>query len=257
MSEIRPEQIVLATDVYLGGWARSYQTAKKTTDPNATFYFTDDEDISPLVAHQTRVGQGKNTPGKRFKLFLVEADDDEQEPEAAAAPRRYGQQARELKLSSFFRAPEVWKVLGTDAEFRAWVTRQPSILSGGFNEYDDAGDGRCVACHVRRAGESGTGYKAEYACVPMTDAEHRDQHAYSEHECLFRHRKNDPAPDRQEAKEWFDQKRIETVQAWAWETLKKQLGFESMAAVPPDTIFQWAESEGVERYLPECYREVL
>src|ERR1700722_7008044 len=68
---------------------------------------------------------------------------------------------------------------GSDKQFREWIQRQPSCVSGRFNEYVN-GEGRCVAAHVRRAGESGTGYKGEYSCVPMTQAEHLQQHQKGE-----------------------------------------------------------------------------
>ncbi len=74
----------------------------------------------------------------------------------------------------------------TDKKFREWVQRQPSCLSGRFSEYVN-GEGRCIAAHVRRAATSGTGYKAPFSCVPMTDDEHRFQHQHGELACLLRY----------------------------------------------------------------------
>lgn len=262
MTEIRPDSVVLATECYLGDWSLRHQTAKSVTDPKATFFFADDEDIAPLVAHQVRAGQGKKTPGKRFRLFLVEADDDDAAVVEALEKGRYGQYARALKQSGFLRCPEVWRVMGSDAEFRAWTTRQPSIVSGEFNEIDDAGDRRNVACHVRRAGEAGTAYKPAYACVPMTDAEHQEQHQHGEaavYARYLRHKRGCPglpAPELvDEAAAWFDQQRIRIVERWAWDCLKRALGFESMADVPPDALVTWAQAEQVERLLPRMIRE--
>jgi hypothetical protein len=89
---------------------------------------------------------------------------------------------------------------GTDKEFREWVQRQPSCISGRFSEFLENGEGRCVAAHVRRAGESGTGFKGEFAVVPMTQAEHLIQHQKGE--SIFG------------GKEFFDEQRIRYLRMW-------------------------------------------
>lgn len=71
----------------------------------------------------------------------------------------------------------------TDKAFREWISRQPSCLSGGFSEFVN-GEGRNPACHVRRSSTSGTGFKAPYACVPLTSVEHALQHQRGEAACL-------------------------------------------------------------------------
>lgn len=88
---------------------------------------------------------------------------------------------------------------GSDKQYREWVRRQPSCLSGQFSEWVN-GQGRCVAAHVRRAGESGTGHKGDYACVPLTDAEHRLQHQHGETALM--------------PKEWWDSMRIKYLTMW-------------------------------------------
>jgi hypothetical protein len=69
---------------------------------------------------------------------------------------------------------------GSDADYRRWVQRQPSALSGHFSEYLESGEGRCIAAHVRRAATSGTGYKGPYSCIPLTHSEHLVQHEKGE-----------------------------------------------------------------------------
>jgi hypothetical protein len=265
---IAPEQIVLAAEAYLGHWAFTHQSARRTTDASALFYFTADADIEPLVAHQTRIGTGAKTPGKRFRLYLVDSEDSGQNTEdrnlsfdLRPPSSEYGQYARQLKLSAFFRTSAVWRVLGSDAAFREWVSRQPSIVSGDFGEHTEAGERRNIAAHVRRAGESGTGTKAEYACVPMTAAEHAIQHQSGEAavyaRAMVKAGKTAPTNDPEiesAAAAWFDAQRIKTVSRWAWERCKATLGFESMADVPPEVLCAWAVNAGVARYLPECYR---
>lgn len=69
----------------------------------------------------------------------------------------------------------------TDEAFREYIQRQRSCLSEKYSEWlGDIGERRNLACHVRRAGESGTGYKAPYACVPMMRIEHDYQHQHGE-----------------------------------------------------------------------------
>jgi hypothetical protein len=68
---------------------------------------------------------------------------------------------------------------GNDKAYREWIQRQPSCVSGQFSEYVN-GEGRCIAAHIRRAGKSGIAFKAEFSCVPLTDAEHRLTHQHGE-----------------------------------------------------------------------------
>jgi hypothetical protein len=88
---------------------------------------------------------------------------------------------------------------GTDEQFREWVQRQPSCVSGHFSEYVN-GEGRCIAAHVRRAGESGTAFKGEYAAVPLTHDEH-----------LLQHQKGESAHG---GKEFFDRMRLRYLMLW-------------------------------------------
>lgn len=159
----------------------------------------------------------------------------------------FGDEAALLHRSGFFYVQEVLKALGTDDDFREWVQRQPSCLTGKFSEYVD-GEGRCVAAHVRRSGESGTAFKAEYACVPLTDEEHQWQHQHGESDCLRRYRH--PQGDHEEGKEWFDKQRNKYVQQWGHQRLCQILGLESLKMASCSSLIAWAETQGVEKYLP-------
>ena len=88
----------------------------------------------------------------------------------------------------------------TDRDFREWVQKQPSCISGGFSEWVD-GEGRNPACHVRTAATAGTAFKGDFACVPMTHQEHWDQHTHGPAGCLRLHRGGDWT--RETAAEWF------------------------------------------------------
>lgn len=162
-------------------------------------------------------------------------------PDRPAAPTvHYGAEAKLLRLSGFCRAPAVWRAAGTDDAFRAWIQRKPSWHSGKFSEYVE-GEGRCIAAHVRRVADgAGTGHKPDYACVPLTDAEHKTQHAHGETAL---------APQA----EW-DKARIQYVEDWCWDAIKTALGKASMADVPPAELLAWAQKRDVANYLPECYR---
>ncbi len=65
---------------------------------------------------------------------------------------------------------------GTDKEFLAWVSHQPSVIDGNFNQYNP---NRNIACHVREISiGSGMGIKPPFSAVPMTNEQHRMQTLY-------------------------------------------------------------------------------
>ena len=152
----------------------------------------------------------------------------------------YGQYAKSLKQSSFFRMPEVWREIGTDDQYLEWLRAQPSALNGDFDYDSDTGEGRCVPAHVRRSGEAGTAYKPPYSAIPLTNAQHQLQHQKGESEI--------GGPD------WWGRMRIKYVSDWCWETLKQDLGFNSWADVPPEVLRDWAKEHDLVQYLPGIYR---
>jgi hypothetical protein len=92
----------------------------------------------------------------------------------------------------------------TDKAFREWIRRQPSCISGRFSEWVN-GEGRCVAAHVRRAKNSGTGFKASFCCVPLTQEEHLLQHQKGEAACLARFHPSIGELPARTAAMWFDE----------------------------------------------------
>lgn len=156
---------------------------------------------------------------------------------AEADLHQFGQQAKALKLSGFFRAPEVWRAVGTDEEFLAWVSKQSCCAStNGFC------NGDVVAAHVRRIADgAGTGIKPEYAAIPLCHLHHSRQHEQGESALG--------------GKEWMDHQRLIHVERWAWDTLKEKLGYASMGDISPAIISQWAADHQVYHYLPMVYRE--
>lgn len=170
--------------------------------------------------------------------------------------RPFAEQARELKLSDFFRRPEVWKKIGTDEQFAQWIQLQKCVVCCGGDWVEELGELRCEAAHVRRAGESGTGYKADYARVPMCHNHHiNDQHHYGETEALCTHIELGGKTLLTDGKEWFNALRIKWVTQWCWITLKAKLGYESWASVPPEKLKAWAQVNGIDiKWLPQAYR---
>ena len=152
-----------------------------------------------------------------------------------------GKLASNLYRHGFFYNPKVLAAIGTDKDYREWIQKQPSAISGEFSEYVN-GEGRCEAAHVRRAGEAGTGYKPPYSCIPLTHEEHAQQHQHGESVL---------APS-----EWWEKARAKYIVAWAKETLLKELGgYDGFREVPPEKLMEWAKFHEIEQYLPSAYHE--
>lgn len=99
----------------------------------------------------------------------------------------------------------------SDKKYLEWLSYQPSCLSGEFSQYID-GVGRNIAAHVRRAKNSGTGYKPKYNAVPLTDKEHQYQHIFGERALLEKY--NDCHWPVKAAKEWFDDMAESYLEKW-------------------------------------------
>jgi hypothetical protein len=112
----------------------------------------------------------------------------------------------------------------TDKAFREFIQTLPSCLTGVFSEYLEDGRRLCVAAHVRRAGKSGTAYKADYSVIPMTQTEHLYQHQFGELACLLKFTKDkqlkmtllnaSPIEAERVAGEWFDAQVIRFREMW-------------------------------------------
>lgn len=64
----------------------------------------------------------------------------------------------------------------TDDQFLEWLKHQPSAIDGRMDYDPDTGLSWCDPCHYRTAHNSGTGTKPLYSAVPMTHAQHLEQH---------------------------------------------------------------------------------
>ena len=154
----------------------------------------------------------------------------ESEPEAL-----YGDQARILRLSAFFRTPTVWKAIGTDDEFLKWVRSRHCCLCKG-----NLGLSSSEAAHVRRvANGSGMGIKPIYSAIPLCHTHHMEQHNQGE--------------ETMGGKEMFDKLRIKYVSKWAWDALKEILDCSSWKFVNPDKFIEWCKLNNVEKFIPAEY----
>jgi hypothetical protein len=99
------------------------------------------------------------------------------------------------------------EITALDKQYLHWLSFQKSCVSRRFSETDDQGRDRSIACHVRRARDSGTGFKPPFRAVPMTFDEHALQHGKAE-SALY-------------SKEWFDEKADAYLEAWL-ETIPPQ-----------------------------------
>lgn len=106
-----------------------------------------------------------------------------------------------------------------DEKYRAWLRTLPSCVSS---------KSPCIAAHVRRARNSGTGMKPLFSAVPLTDEEHRYQHDHGELACYLRFRtpglimydvsRITELNDVLYAKQWFDAQAAYHLEWWKKET---------------------------------------
>lgn len=160
------------------------------------------------------------------------------------AKGQYGDYAAKLYKSGFFLSEAVCESLGTDEEYRKWIQGCASCISNKYN-YTELGP-KCEAAHVRRAGQSGTGYKAPYSCIPLTHEEHQLQHQKGESALLL-----SAGIAFDDAKEWFNKKRCHYVQEWGKMRLKERFKAESLADIEPNIIRMWALECNLTKYLPQ------
>lgn len=238
---VSAEQIVLDSEVHVCGW--SMPTADGRRAPEARFAFADADDLTVLRGHVRSLGSADG----RFRLVLIALDEDNealdfQPKDVGIGP--YAARAERLRCSGFLQRDDVLAALGTDAQYNDWVSRQRSVVSGGYNEVDEKGDGRCVACHVRRASMAGTGFKPLHGCVPMTNDEHMMQHNEGEIGAYMlwahAHGMGYPVTPAETAKAWFDAQLAATRRRWAELQLCEVLHAPVLSHVCPDELQRWA-----------------
>lgn len=146
----------------------------------------------------------------------------------------YGEMAKRLRQSGFFRIPDVWRAVGTDEQLLQWIREQDCSFKKSQQSYGRC-DGDIVAAHVRRIENgAGTAIKPPYSAIPLCDYHHGMQHKHGE----------------QGGREHWDKLRIKYVEQWAWETLKAKLGYQHWYEVEPIKFIDWVNEFHLEKYLP-------
>lgn len=188
-------------------------------------------------------------PRPKMPAFLFrEAPEASQQRMVNDAQSVYGAEARILRTHvDFMLNMAVWKKVGSEDNYRKWLYQQ-KCAACRWTPYQSMNDWiHCEAAHVRRSGEAGTAYKPPYKMIPLCpnqyDREgcHHKQHNHGE----------DAIGGKEQVDRWFAQH----ITQWVWDTLKEDLGYEHWNQVPPATLRAWAAANGVQRHLPECYRE--
>ena len=150
---------------------------------------------------------------------------------------QYGQEAKALKQSGFFRAPAVWALIGSDGDYLEWCKTQPCAKTN----LNGVPDNPVVAAHVRRvANGAGTGIKPPYSAIPLLSHLHMVQHQHGESAIANA--------------EWWDRQRVRHLERWGWETLKARLGYKHWNQIEPWKLREWAEDRDVSQYLPREYK---
>jgi len=216
-------------------------TARAQTMADSSLRLTIDISPKDMQTAFTMFG----TPGTAVALAVIKNEVAvEHDRPKADLKTEYGEYARSLKLSDFFRTPAVWKAVGKDAWYLEWVKRQPSALSGEYSEFHDDGGEYCIPAHVRRIEHgSGTAIKPPYSAIPLTKMEHDKAH-----------QEGDSAIG---TEEWWQKERINYVSTWCWVELKATLDWESWADMPPLVLVDWCSENGLLNYLPSVYRSYI
>lgn len=238
---ITPEQIVLAVEAQV----QSFQPGGVVS-----FSVWAADELQPLRDYLRQ--RGGNMPVRL--LVLTEEDDTPAPP--AEGPHTAAADA--LRASGFLADLRVAEALGSDADYHEWVSYQPSIVSGRFNEADDAGELRNVPCHVLRADGVPTRAGAHpnkpgFVQVPMTDDEHSRQHQGGEIAVYLRWARLagiTVKPSRAAAHAWFDERLVETRARWVEERLCAALEVPALSYLDTAAIQCWAIRHSVEDLAP-------
>lgn len=101
---------------------------------------------------------------------------------------------------------------GTNADYEAYCRKQPCAICGNWAEYHAIKGYLSQFCHVRDAGNAGTGYKPPFSGHPGCGTCHNAAHQHGEAWCL----KNNLGGEwtRESAHEWFKNAARESLECW-------------------------------------------
>ena len=180
---------------------------------------------------------------------------DKAMPPPEPPKENHGQYWRGLISRGTFNAPDVLAAIGSEKDYKEWIQKQPSVLSGNSDWLEEIGEGRCEEAHVRRVGEgSGTGIKPIYFSVPLTHEEHTFQHKHGEVRALAKHGKKAWAKldfQNKDVREWWEKRAIKYRTEWASTTLAQQLGAARRKECSPAKVAEWYQARGLQRFFPD------
>ena len=160
-----------------------------------------------------------------FTFALIQHDANGLPPESK------GGHWDQLIRKGFFYNPHLLETLGGDKEFCHFLRRQPSAISNEFSEYIN-GEGRCVVAHVRRASNSGTGYKPKFSALPLTVDEHAAQHQHGE--------------EHLKPKSWWDNQVAKHIVKFVKHRLKQIFLVESLKDIAFEDFAIWCNKNNLE-----------
>lgn len=230
------QKVAYKGEAQLVRWADS-----NTQGPTITLRFPSSEDLEHFRGATVKKG---DRAGQLYAVMIVEVGEGGSGDAAPPAPvndndkGQHGNYYTVLHKIGWFFNPAVWRAVGTDEQFLAWLRTQPccaSRLGVTGRIYECHGD--VVAAHVRRiASGAGTGIKPQYSAVPMCDAHHRLQHERGE--SAFG------------GMEWFDKQRAAHLVNWIKSILYQKLNTDSLAKVHPAVFEDLINSIGIGHTLP-------
>lgn len=186
------------------------------------------------------------SPGATLAIARLEAEAASSSMVGEQNNRIFGEYAKELKLSGFFRNPKVWPHIGSDANFLNYLRNRPFCV---VCRRDAKEENPIEAAHVRSvASGAGVGIKPAYSAIPACKECHSTQHNHGNQTMTG-------DGDSYEARDTLARHRIEALESWGWVTLKKNLGYQSWAEIDPKVMCAWAYCRDLLDAIPIGYRE--
>ncbi|MBU2708848.1 DUF968 domain-containing protein [Zooshikella marina] len=144
----------------------------------------------------------------------------------------FSKNAEILHKSFFFRTPAVWKAIGSDKAFLAWLRQQPCAICKRKAPSE--------AAHVRRvANGAGVGIKPEYSAIPLCHEHHSAQHQSGESAIG--------------GVEKVDRLRLKYLAEWSSEALKQLLSVDHWYNCMPEDLRAWTIQNNIQQHLPVAY----
>ena len=169
--------------------------------------------------------------GDVVDIVIAEQSEPQCEPITARPKAKtkgeHGKAWAQLYRNNWWLCPEVWPLLGTDAEYQAWCRTKPCVMHA-----ISGCSGDIVAAHVRRINlGAGTGIKPEYATIPLCDKHHREQHQHGE----------SAIGDKEHVDKLLEQYRTE----WLKQVIREWFVVDSCSQIDPQKFGRWIKSKTV------------